>query len=290
MGIRAPGTDDGRGPVRALRRRPPPGPPASSPPATRTTSSRATTTGSSSRTARAGASASTTSGATRPSRWTWPRSTPRSWIASGAPWRTRPEERCRSSAARAWSAGEAHPPDPAAARRRRGRGSRRGGCSDQAPAGVRRDGRRPCAEHPPPGAAARAQVARALLRRRLAGQDPEPGRPAQAVAALRPRDPRVDARAAGAPGAAHRNALATLPQLAAHRRDALRTRLQPDLGLPAGDHRDDARPRRGHGLRERQPGAPDPALPRPAHHHGQPHAARHQRRAWSPTSWSSSTA
>ena len=48
-----------------------------------------------------------------------------------------------------------------------------------------------------------------------------------------------------------------VPQLAAHGRDALRARLQSDLGPPAGDHRDDARPRRGHGLRERQPGAPD---------------------------------
>ena len=85
MGIRAPGQMDGRGPVRALRRRAPPGRARSSPPATRTTSSRATTTGSSSRTARAGASACTTSGATRRSRWTWPRSTPRSWTASGAP-------------------------------------------------------------------------------------------------------------------------------------------------------------------------------------------------------------
>ncbi len=49
----------------------------------------------------------------------------------------------------------------------------------------------------------------------------------------------------------------------------------PDLGLPAGDHRDDARPRRGHRLRERQPGAPDAALSRSAHHHRQPDSSRH---------------
>ena len=205
---------------------------------------------------------------TRASCATWPPSTRRSWTGSGRCSRTRPAARCPSSRRLGSEGGD-----------RRVRLTRRG-----------------LLRHGGAGAATAAALAGLAAGRAGSGSRARGRRDARCswccrwcapttwsafkdgegadtpnlddltgrLAALRPRDPRVHAGAAGAAHADHRDALVPVPRLEAHRRHAGRARLQPGLGLAARDDRGDARRRREGGLRDRQPDRVRAALPRGA--------------------------